>query len=382
MGGGIRFPERPRVLSVEEVSLAAERILSVPVLEREARADDLQIGDPDTIAIVIRKLHERMEASPEAVRADAEFFYRFLGDPKRDVGLLDERDYFIGEFALIAGVVCRHLSRRAEAVLWFDRSQVNFLSVINELPHSTRLTYQRLAVRTEERQLEEVAELLPAVSRSFSNQGMRQHALKCRFLEGMVLMETGRHEEGVKLFLEVGQKAQSMGNVKLMAAAYVNLIQLYARLGAWSQALSAMSEAAPLLRESGNRICVARLQWGIGDMFRRQIEEAARVGAASREEKICSAIEAYRSAQKEFTDLGMCADVAALHLVVADLLLDAGRDAQALWEVQAALPVIEKYQLVSEGYAALVLLRGSLKNHRIDRDALRRLHGYFEELES
>ncbi len=46
------------------------------------------------------------------VLRNAEFFYRFLEQPRRSVGILDEREFFLGEMALIGGTACRLLSRR------------------------------------------------------------------------------------------------------------------------------------------------------------------------------------------------------------------------------------------------------------------------------
>ncbi|HYB54151.1 MAG TPA: hypothetical protein VEG84_09815, partial [Thermoanaerobaculia bacterium] len=88
----------------------------------------------------------------------------------------------------------------------------------------------------------------------------------------------------------------------------------------------------------------------------------------------------YRAAQKEFDEIGMRADVAALHLVVADLLLELGQEGAATQSVLAAIPVIQELNMVPEGMAALQLLRESLRDQRIDRPALRALHGYFEEI--
>lgn len=78
----------------------------------------------------------------------------------------------------------------------------------------------------------------------------------------------------------------------------------------------------------------------------------------------------------------MPADVAALHLVIADVLLDSGQERQAEWEIRAALPVIDRLKMVPEGFAAMSLLRESLRRRSIDRQALRNVHGYFEELSS
>lgn len=86
-----------------------------------------------------------------------------------------------------------------------------------------------------------------------------------------------------------------------------------------------------------------------------------------------------RSALREAGEVGMRGDVAALHLVLADVLLGAGQDRQAEWEIRAALPIIEEEKMVPEGYAALSLLQESLRRRQIDRNALRNLHGYFRD---
>ncbi|MGH9365598.1 MAG: hypothetical protein ACRD1B_10105, partial [Thermoanaerobaculia bacterium] len=130
------------------------------------------------------------------------------------------------------------------------------------------------------------------------------------------------------------------------------------------KSLDLVRRAAPVFRRLNNLFGLAKLQWTVGDALRSQRD-------------IAGAIEAYREAQKEFRGLGMRADVASLHLVIADLLLDLGQDRQAEWEVRTALPVIDEEKMVPEGVAAYGLLRESLRRRQINRQALRDLHGYF-----
>ena len=51
-------------------------------------------------------------------------------------------------------------------------------------------------------------------------------------------------------------------------------------------------------------------------------------------------------------------------------------------EILSALPVLDELNMVPEGIAALSLLRESIRQQRINRQALRDLHGYFEDLKS
>ena len=46
--------------------------------------------------------------------------------------------------------------------------------------------------------------------------------------------------------------------------------------------------------------------------------------------------------------------------------------------VLLALPIVEEYKLVPEGMAALALLRESVRQQKVNHQALRDLHGFFE----
>jgi tetratricopeptide (TPR) repeat protein len=325
----------------------------------------VQIEEPETLLAICKRLRERAESSPSEVREDAENLCRFLLEPKRAIGVFDDREYFLGELALIAGIGCRLLARRTEAHRWFDRSEVNFRLTVAAGADRARLSYQRLALRTEERQFDEVMALLPALVETFASLEMAEDALKCRFLEAAVLKETDRLDDARRVYLDICRDAERTGHESLLAAASYNLVQIYALLGDSSGAVAESCRALPILRRQVNRIGIAKLQAGLAFLLRE-------TGKPS------EAIETFRAAQEEFLAIGMRADVAALQLVVADLLMDFGRHDEAKREILSALPVIEEYGLVSEGLAALSLLKESMRQQKIDRAALRDLHGFVE----
>ena len=97
---------------------------------------------------------------------------------------------------------------------------------------------------------------------------------------------------------------------------------------------------------------------------------------------LSEAIDSCRNAQEEFEAIGMRADIAALNLVVADLLLEEGKSVEALREISEALPVIAELKMAPEGMAALSLVRESVRRQEVNRQALRELHGYFQELQN
>ncbi len=365
----IPFPWRERRLPSEEGWPAAERVLATPIAERVEKARELRLDDPELLLCVCEVLRSRDEASPTSVRDDAEFFYDFLEEPRRNIGLYDEREYFLGELALIAGTACRVLFRREEARRWFDRAEASFVLTANTQAHIARLAYQRLALATEERRFDEVLELAPRWSEGFAKLDMPEDALKGRFLVGIALWETGEQRKTVEVFREICRDAEAIRSVRLIAQAANNLVRYHAVLGEAEEAMSYSRKALPLLEQLGNRVGLAKLQWSIGDLLRGQ-------------GKPDQAIEAYRAGLHASEEIGMRGDVAALHLVIADLLVDTGQERQAEWEIRAALPIIDEEQMVPEGVAALSLLRESLRRRQIDRQALRNLHGYFQNAQS
>ncbi len=362
----VQFPSRPRRLSHEEGRAAAACALATPISQREEKASELYLDEPELLMPLCELLTKQLETSPATVCEEAEFFYRFVSIPKRPIGLFDEREYFMGELALIAGTACRVLFRREQARRWFDVAETNVVLVANGTAHVARLAYQKLALAVEERRFDEVLKLAPVWSENFLQLGMSEDALKCRFLVGIVLWESGRLRDSVDLFRGICNEAEAIQSVRLIAQAVNNLAQLYATLGEADEALTCSRKALPLQKQLGDRVGLAKLQWGIGDLLRGQ-------------GNVVGALEAYRSALREAGEVGMRGDVAALHLVLADVLLGAGQDRQAEWEIRAALPIIEEEKMVPEGYAALSLLQESLRRRQIDQNALRNLHGYFRD---
>jgi tetratricopeptide (TPR) repeat protein len=191
-----------------------------------------------------------------------------------------------------------------------------------------------------------------------------EEALKCRFLVAIAVRETGDTASAIKIFADICQRAEQQRDLHLFALASNNLAQVYRAHGDLDAAMVYARKALPILTRLDNRVGLVKLRWAVGGILREQGKSA-------------EAIAAYREALKEADAIGMRSDVATLHLVLADVLLDAGQHHQAEQEVRAALPIIDEEQMVPEGFAALDLLRQALRHRQIDRQALRELHGYF-----
>jgi len=340
--------------------------LALPISERITVLSEGRVEDPETLLGICGELRARLEASPRTVRDEAEFFYRFISEPKRPIGIFDEREYFLGELALLAGSAARALARRDECSRWFDRAEANFRLTVNAVADWSRVSYQRLALLLEERKFDALMEQLPSLVESFEKLDMVEDALKCRSVEGLAYMEMGDLGSARDVFMRVRSEALRLNLDRLVASACVNLVHAHGALGETESSLQYSKEALPILRRLDNNVAIAQVQTGIGTLFRSR-------------DNLSEAISAFRSAQQEFAALGMLADVAAIRLIVADLLLEMGEERLATTEVIEALPIIEDYKMVPEGMAALTLLRESVRQQKVSHQALRDLHGFFED---
>ena len=364
----VPFPFAVGAVSAAEAKAAADRFLSAPAEERSGRIHEFHLENPETLLAVCQRLDADLETSPAEVHRAASEAYEFIEKHTgRDTFLFDEREYYLGELAILAGTAARILTLREEARNWLDRAETWFLLTANAGGDTARVGYQRLALTMDERQFSEVLRLTAPLAESFRRANAKELALKCRYLEGAALRETGALAEALERFENILEEAKALSSARILGSTYVALVQLHSELGHAAEAFAIVREAAPFLQTTNNRVALSKLHCGLGLLMRTQ----------GRPEQ---AMEAFRAAQAEFREIDMHADVAALHLMIADLLLDAGQERQAEWEIRAALPVIDEFKMVPEGFAAMSLLRESLRRRSIDRQALRNLHGFFEEL--
>src|SRR5262245_6810280 len=245
----IAFRGRERRLPPGEAEALAKDILGIAVPERVKGVGKPRLEDPELLLSICDVLRRRYNTSPASVRADAEFFHRFLETPNRKIGLYDEKEYFLGELSLIAGTACRVLFHRDAARRWFDRAESRFVLTENASAHIARLAYQRLALRIEERQLDEVLELAPRWREAFVRLELKEDALKCRFLEAVALQELDKSAEAIEVLNSASREAEALGNVKLHAQALGNLAQYYRTLGDLKEALTNGQKALPLLQQ-------------------------------------------------------------------------------------------------------------------------------------
>jgi len=280
--------------------------------------------------------------------------------------LADERLFVLGEVARIASRCYGFLSEFSEASAWLERAEQLFRVTCNSAPSLAKARYGRLVLALEKREFDSVLSQIDSLRDTFESLSMSEDVVKARIVKAVALKEDDRLEEAAHDLDQIVDQARRLDNSYLEAAALVNLLQVHAFRGEREAAIKCANEAINLTSKLGNPMVISKLHWGIGQLFRAQGETTA-------------AIKAFRRCLSEFLQLGLWSDAAGVYLIIADVLLDSGQDKQAEWEVRQALPIIHEYKLVPEGFAAMTLLRESLRRQKIDRQALRNLHEHFEQ---
>lgn len=358
-------PAAPAWLSPREAEVAGRAFLAIPRSQRSDADREHFLSSPDVLLSVTATLRVTRDLSPATVLQDSNEIYQWISRPSCELGLFDERDYFLGEMALIAGVSCRQLGRREEAFLWLDRAEAGFRHTMNPAPGLANVAYARIAIRFEMGRYQDVLELTPALEASFTKLKMDVEAVKCRLLLGMTLKQTGENAKALDLLAGLHEKPFLAGDLFLRARILSEVGDLHQFEGRLDLAMKAFDEAVSLLDHETPSPVRADLQLFVGGVLQAQ----GRFG---------DACDAFRASQRTYLALEMRSQVTYLHLVIAETLISLGRDREAEWEVLTALPAIDEMKMAPEGLAAVALLRDSVRRRKTDPTALGELRSQLQ----
>jgi len=354
----LRFPARPFavVYTPEGARAAAEAFLAEPHVSRAEETWDY-LSNSDVVVAVLDALKKIVNSQPEYGHSEAVATYGRLSS-MASVGVFDERDYFLGEAALLAGNTARHCERFDVAEHWFDLSDSAFRHTVNPAPLLVRVMHARLALRYDMRRYPEVLALLPTVMAEYDRLGMASDAAKAKFLEAVTRKEVGDIDRAFVGFLSLRNSFAEEPNFRSLVLA--NIAEEYGNRDNHEEAMAAYQEALELTKQTGDAVASVHLKATIGEAYRVKGRHAEAIGFL-------------RAATQEAAEIGMHARLAYLRVLLAESLLAAGRNREAEWEILTALPVIEEQKMVAEGFAAVAILRESVSKRALDGPALAQL---------
>jgi len=343
------------------VSLSVAReYLNTPADARSPELVREALTDADTVLSICALLKDLLEVSPKRAAEKSSEVHRTLSSLEERTGLFDEQEHLLGETARLAAWAHRFLGEYDDCEGWLDLADAAFRHTLNPGPVVANVAYARLALKYQTGQYKAVLDNLPSLASSFQKHDMQLEEAKCRFLESKTLQQLGRMEESLEI-LDGLRKGTDLGlDPILRGQVLVHAGYAYGSLHEFERAVEAYEEALPLIAGGNRPNVLAELKWAVGDTNKSQ-------------GKMVEAIQAYRLAQEDYKKLEMPTHVASLHLVVADSLLALGRTREAEREILAALPIIESHKMVPEGFAAVALLRESVRRSQADPNALREL---------
>jgi tetratricopeptide (TPR) repeat protein len=362
----LKFPRRRSSSGLQpaEATAAAYEYLAIPPEERD---DDLRrrlLSDPDVLAVLLRLLVDERETQPQGVFEEAASLHRWLRDSGTAIGLFDEREYLLGETASIAAVSARLLGQLDEAECWLDRAEAGYRHTVNPAPLLANVAYQRLSVRYESRKFTQLLELLPSLVESFNKLGMTRERAKAKFLEAITLKECDRKADSLQVLAEIRLDSAG-GDRGLLGQVLIEVGEQHGLEGRYQEALVLYQEALPLLLEGGRPMSLPHLKSVIGETLAANGQQGSAVGA-------------FREAIHEFEQFGLKPNACRIRLILADTLLALDRAREAEWEILAALPTIEEQKMVPEGFAAVALLKESVRRRKTDPNALRELREHLQ----
>lgn len=361
----LRFPSRPgnSWLSPQEAEAEAREYLAISIEERTHADRERFLSNPDVLLSLCAVL--KREETPAIMEREAREVYECIARPDFSLGVFDERDYALGEFALLASGASRLLGKREEALLWLDRAEAGFRHTMNPAPGLANVAYARLALRFEMGRYQHVLELAPSLESSFRKLRMEAEAAKCALLLAMTMKQTGNNIQAIDSLTALQDVQALRADAPLQARILSELGDLRQLEGQLDLAMAAFQQALALL--AGGDVCHTRadLKLYVGGVHRA-------LGSLGEAEL------AFRSAQGDYRALEMRGQVAYTHLVIAETLLEMRRDREAEWEILAALPAIDEIQMVPEAFAAAALLRESVQRRKTDPKALQELRSHLQ----
>jgi tetratricopeptide (TPR) repeat protein len=276
-------------------------------------------------------------------------------EPK--AGLFDERCYFQGEFARLAGVACRLQGSWEEASRWFDDAEAAYSQTTDSTIGFAHVAYARLALLYHRYEYALVIRSAGSLAELLEGLGMHTRAAKCRLAAAMATKALGRTGEAVILFEELAS-AHSDAAPGFALHVFSHLADCYKEQGRLLECRASLTKAAQFLEPSGHTIAAVDFRLVYADFLR----------AIGKHE---AAADAFRRSKEDFQALGMQPFAGYAGVLLAETLMILRRPQEAEDEVRWALPLLEHLGMLPEGCVAVALLQEAIAARRLDHDTLR-----------
>ncbi len=337
--------------------------LSVPLEQRSKLLSARFLSDASVLISAISTLDRLVNTDP---RTTLSWGRQLLEWVSRDQSLRDhERSWFVCQLSVSIAGALRHLGHMNEAMNCLSRAESAFdLSRLSPVL-GTRFEYARLTLLYDRREYVELLGRLPTLVSKLERYGSGSELAKGRLLHACALKAVGS-PEAVAAFESLLVTAEIRDDRLLHGLTLMHLGNLLFEQGQCLRAALLCEQALQLLNPTG-------VKWAIADLH-AVIAEALR-----QKGDLTGAERAFRSAIEACRSQGVAVRTSYLRVLLAETLIASQKEQDAVAELVAAIPVIERECLASEGLAAVALLREALTRREADSAAVRVLR---EELDA
>jgi tetratricopeptide (TPR) repeat protein len=350
------------VLAMESV----RGFFDLPLGRRSKSLCDRFLGDPAVLLALCHRLSDERNRSPVRVASEAAWALGWLA--AHDTSLLSsELSYITGEIALSAASATRHLGKLAESRAWIEHAERAIAACEDTARFLSKVEFARLSIMYDRVEMFRVISRAPGVIAKLARLGPSRELSRCRFMEASALKNVGRKAEAQERLEALLRSESPSTDPLLFGLALVSLGEVEASQQDYEQGINHIKSALPCLAMSATPWALAHLTAALGEVLRDR-------------GNVAEAIESFEAAVASYSRLQMEWHLAYVRNILAESLIATGREQEAEAELLAALPILEREQIVPAAVAAIGLLRESLARQRaVDAQTLRRLR---ESLES
>ena len=323
---------------------------------------DRFLTDPPTLLASWQSIDVRANEAPDAVLKSSAVIWRWLVSNRSSIATDAETLAHIeGRLALLAARTSAHLGRGRGWEDWFTKARAALGSTKNPDPYLAMLEYNRLGRLHATRRYIEVEERIGHLIGRFRSLCMPAEELKAKFLRATSLKDSeSAPSQAMVVLKDAYRDAVRAGNTILSASLASGIAQMYGRAG--------NPRLADCYANIGVRLAIrCACPWAEAYAISTWGELLRDRGEYQR------AVEAYRAGARKYARAEMNPFVAYTQVIIAETLVLAGSEEEAMGELLCALPIIEREGLIEEAEASVWLMRQAIRRRGMSWAMLREL---------
>lgn len=341
--------------------------LAIPFARRSSALNTRFFADPAVLLTTCTIYERQRNVSPEKVAADALAAFDWV-EARLAAKAAPDMRFFAGDLCYSIGVALKHTGRLRDSAVWIERARAHFAGLPKPGVHVARADLMELAIAHERNDFEAILSRVRHLQPLFQQEGAVFEYETSRLLEGLALKTAGRSAESARVLALIASGEAETTNPIAHCSALIHLAELRFSEGRKADAAMEFEKAAAKVASLGVPLCTAAFYGNLAECLRDQ----GRLGEA---------IEGYRIAIAAYERGSMARGIAYIRVILAETLVAAGQEGEAIVELAQALPVIRSEGLYHESRAAAALLNESIRRQRLDRVSLSTLREQLQSLE-